>query len=95
MVYSVTIEWSPEDNAFIARVPEMPGCVADGDTREAALTMLYEVADAWLACCSDGPSPRAWPEPRLYGAKGPSRPSGAGRIARQPARTPRSDRLAP
>ena len=35
--YEVIIYWSQEDKAFIAEVPELLGCVADGKTRQAAL----------------------------------------------------------
>lgn len=35
--YSAVIEWSDEDGLYIARVPELPGCMADGETREDAL----------------------------------------------------------
>ena len=35
--YEVIIYWSEEDKAFIAEVPELLGCVADGKTRQAAL----------------------------------------------------------
>lgn len=35
--YSAVIEWSKEDAVYIARVPELPGCMADGETREEAL----------------------------------------------------------
>ena len=31
------LRWSDEDRAFVAEVPELPGCMAHGDTREAAL----------------------------------------------------------
>lgn len=35
--YSAIIEWSEEDRFYIASVPELPGCMADGETREDAL----------------------------------------------------------
>ena len=35
--YEVIIYWSDEDDTFIAEVPELPGCAADGLTRQAAL----------------------------------------------------------
>ena len=37
MKYEIIIYWSPEDRAFIAEVPELPGCMADGKTPAAAL----------------------------------------------------------
>ena len=35
--FEVILRWSDEDRAFVAEVPELPGCMAHGDTREAAL----------------------------------------------------------
>ena len=34
MNYEVIIYWSEEDQAFVAEVPELPGCLADGKTYE-------------------------------------------------------------
>jgi predicted RNase H-like HicB family nuclease len=46
--YSVVISWSDEDAVFIAQVPELPGCVAHGDTREEALSNVQDAMDLWL-----------------------------------------------
>ncbi len=46
--YSIHIIWSNEDRAFIACVPELPGCRADGKTPEAALAELHAVAEEWV-----------------------------------------------
>ncbi len=35
--YEIIIYWSEEDNTFIAEVPELAGCMADGETYQAAL----------------------------------------------------------
>ena len=35
--YEIIIYWSEEDGAFVAEVPELPGCAAHGDTQETAL----------------------------------------------------------
>ena len=40
--YGVIIYWSDKDEAFIAIVPELPGCAAHGDTHEAALSSALE-----------------------------------------------------
>ena len=47
--YEVIIYWSAADNAFIAEVPELKGCVAHGPTRKAALTSAEGAIAAWLA----------------------------------------------
>ncbi len=46
--YSLTIVWSEEDQAFIARVPELPGCLADGQTYEAAIAAVQVVIGEWI-----------------------------------------------
>jgi predicted RNase H-like HicB family nuclease len=48
MKYEVIIYWSNEDQAFVADVPELPGCMAHGATQEAALRSAQEAADLWL-----------------------------------------------
>jgi predicted RNase H-like HicB family nuclease len=35
--YEIIIFWSAEDNAYVAEVPELPGCMADGKTYQEAL----------------------------------------------------------
>lgn len=40
---------SEEDGGgFVAHVPDLPGCIGDGDTPEAALSDVYQAAEAWL-----------------------------------------------
>lgn len=46
--YEVIIYWSVEDDAFIAEVPELPGCMAHGDTYEAALANAQEAIGLWI-----------------------------------------------
>ena len=46
--YEVIIYWSDEDEVFIAQVPELPGCMAHGDTHEAALREANEAISLWL-----------------------------------------------
>jgi predicted RNase H-like HicB family nuclease len=46
--YEVILYWSAEDDAYIAEVPELPGCCADGDTREAALRNVEIVIGEWI-----------------------------------------------
>ncbi len=48
MNYEVIIYWSEEDQAFIAEVPELPGCMADGKTYEAALKNVRQISREWL-----------------------------------------------
>jgi predicted RNase H-like HicB family nuclease len=46
--YEVVIYWSNDDQAFIAEVPELPGCVAHGRTPIKALANCQEAIDLWL-----------------------------------------------
>jgi predicted RNase H-like HicB family nuclease len=40
--------WSNEDNSFIAEVPELPGCIADGATRFEALKNAETIISEWI-----------------------------------------------
>jgi predicted RNase H-like HicB family nuclease len=46
--YEIIIFWSEEDQAFIAEVPELAGCMADGDTYQSALQNAETVIEEWI-----------------------------------------------
>jgi len=46
--YEVIIYWSEEDQAFVAEVPELPGCAADGKTYRDALANVEVVIQEWI-----------------------------------------------
>lgn len=46
--YEIILYWSDADEAFVAEVPELPGCMADGSTYEEALTNARIVIDEWV-----------------------------------------------
>ncbi|MFB2893553.1 type II toxin-antitoxin system HicB family antitoxin [Aerosakkonemataceae cyanobacterium BLCC-F50] len=46
--YEIIIYWSNEDEAFIAEVPELPGCAADGATYQEALENVEIVMQEWI-----------------------------------------------
>jgi predicted RNase H-like HicB family nuclease len=46
--YETIIYWSDEDQSFIADVPELPGCMAHGDSPNEALANAQEAMQLWL-----------------------------------------------
>lgn len=46
--YEIILYWSDEDQAYIAEVPELPGCAADGVTYQEALTNVGVVIEEWI-----------------------------------------------
>ena len=46
--YEIILYWSNEDAAFIAEVPELPGCMAHGDSQEEALKNINEAMQLWI-----------------------------------------------
>ena len=48
MKYEIVIYWSDEDAVFIAEVPELPGCMADGATKRKALAAVEVVTREWI-----------------------------------------------
>lgn len=60
--YEVVIYWSADDDAFIAEMPELPGCAADGETPADALANVQVIADEWIETARD--LGRPIPEPR-------------------------------
>lgn len=46
--YEIILYWSKEDDAYIAEVPELPGCMAHGPTQEAALESVNEAVKLWI-----------------------------------------------
>lgn len=60
--YEILIYWSAEDDAFIAVVPELEGCMAHGPTRTAALASAEGAIAAWIATAREFGDPI--PEPK-------------------------------
>lgn len=60
--YETIIYWSDEDAAFIAEMPELPGCAADGKSPQEALANLQVVAQEWIETARE--LGRSIPEPR-------------------------------
>lgn len=60
--YEIILYWSAEDAAFIAEVPELPGCMAHGDTQDEALHQAQQAMAAWVEVAQE--IGRPIPEPR-------------------------------
>jgi predicted RNase H-like HicB family nuclease len=60
--YEVIIYWSADDNAFVAEVPELAGCAADGKTYQEALSNAELVIREWIETAKE--LGRAIPEPK-------------------------------
>lgn len=60
--YEVIIYWSQEDQAFIAEVPELPGCAADGKSYKEALANVEVVIQEWIDTAKE--LGRTIPEPK-------------------------------
>jgi len=63
--YEVIIYWSEEDQAFIAEVPELPGCLADGATYREALANVEVIIQEWLETAQELGRPIPPPRGRL------------------------------
>lgn len=63
--YEVIIYWSSDDDAFIAEIPELPGCAADGATHREALTNVETVAAEWIETARELGRPIPEPKGRL------------------------------
>ncbi len=60
--YEIVLFWSEEDQAYIAEVPELPGCMADGPTYEDALKAAAVVVREWIDTAKE--LARPIPQPR-------------------------------
>ena len=60
--YEIILYWSSEDDAFIAEVPELPGCIAHGATPQAALISAHAAIDLWIDTAKEFGDPV--PEPK-------------------------------
>jgi len=63
--YEVIIYWSDEDQSFVAEVPELPGCAADGQTYQEALANAETVIREWLETANELGRPIPTPKGRL------------------------------
>jgi predicted RNase H-like HicB family nuclease len=60
--YEIIIFWSTEDDAFVAEVPELPGCMADGSSYQEALSNAETIIQEWIDTAEE--LGRSVPQPR-------------------------------
>lgn len=60
--YEIILYWSEIDNAVIAEVPELPGCMADGETYQEALNQVETIISEWIETAQE--LGRSIPQPR-------------------------------
>ena len=63
--YPISIFWRSEDARFVAEVPDLPGCVADGTTQAEALNNAATITAQWLETARELGRPIPTPSPRL------------------------------
>ena len=60
--YEIIIFWSEEDHAFVAEAPELPGCMAHGDTHESALANARSAIALWIKTAQEFKDPIPQPK---------------------------------
>ena len=60
--YEIIMYWSNEDDAFVAEVPELPGCMAHGNNQEETLNNINQAMELWFDVALENGDPI--PEPR-------------------------------
>jgi predicted RNase H-like HicB family nuclease len=63
--YEIILYWSKEDHAFIAEVPELPACTADGETYQEALQNVEVIMQEWIETAEELGRPIPEPKGRL------------------------------
>jgi predicted RNase H-like HicB family nuclease len=63
--YEIIIFWSEEDQSFIAEVPELPGCMADGVSYQEALSNAEKIIKEWIETATELGRPIPKPKGRL------------------------------
>ncbi len=63
--YEIIIYWSADDEAFVAEVPELPGCMADGTSYQEALANAEIIIQEWMETAKEIGRPIPEPKGRL------------------------------
>ena len=60
--YEIILYWSKQDNTYIAEIPELPGCMADGKTYQETVKNAEIIIDEWIQTAME--LGREIPEPK-------------------------------
>lgn len=60
------MDWSDEDKCYVVKVPDLPGCMAHGKTRQQAVKMAEEVIELWIETVKEDGVPV--PKPKSFAA---------------------------
>ncbi|WP_347274968.1 type II toxin-antitoxin system HicB family antitoxin [Candidatus Kuenenia sp.] len=63
--YEIIIYWSAEDQSYIAEVPELSGCMADGKTYQEALSNVEVIIQEWIETAKELKRPIPQPKGKL------------------------------
>lgn len=63
--YEIIIYWNKEEHIYIAEVPELPGCMADGETYKDALSNVEVIIGQWIETARELGRPIPEPKGRL------------------------------
>ncbi|MDD6483950.1 MAG: type II toxin-antitoxin system HicB family antitoxin [Clostridiales bacterium] len=64
--YEIILYWSDDDNAFIAEVPDLPGCMADGKTRQEAIANAETIIKEWIEVALEDGEEIPYPKAHLH-----------------------------
>lgn len=64
--YEIIVYWSDEDKSFIAEMPELPGCMADGETYEEVVKNIKVIAEEWIKTAKELDREIPVPKGKLY-----------------------------
>ena len=66
--YEMIIYWSEDDDSFVVEVPELPGCMADGNSYEDAVANAKQIVEEWIETAKELGRPIPEPRGRLKSA---------------------------
>lgn len=64
--YEIIVYWSNEDKSFIAEMPELPGCMADGKSYEDVVKNIKVIAEEWIETAKELGRDIPVPKGKLY-----------------------------